>query len=75
MIWRQGPPLIEKEGTLYADEKPDPVFEWRREQLLVAGYTEHQAEALAGNRLIDLHGAIRLIEQCRDAGMAFDILS
>ena len=67
--------MQEVEGTLYADEPLDPVFEWRLEQLLHAGYTEGQAKALAHDRLIDLHQAIELIERCRDAGMAFDILS
>lgn len=51
------------------------VEAWRLETLLDAGYTFEQAEHLAANRDVDLHGAVVLVQRGCDPRVAFRILA
>lgn len=56
-------------ATAGDDERAAPydddsgVREWRREELLRAGYQLEHAEALGGRRDVDLHRARELVER------------
>jgi predicted nucleic acid-binding Zn-ribbon protein len=49
--------------------------EWRRDELLKAGYSDTQALFLALARGVDLHQAVRVAKQSGDPDLAFRILS
>lgn len=42
---------------------PDPIVEWRRDRLLAAGFGFKLASDLAGDRRIDLHAVLGLIDR------------
>jgi len=55
-------------------ERPDPVAEWRYEQLRAAGYPESEAAELAGRDDVDLHLAERLLAEGCPSELALRIL-
>ncbi len=68
-----------KAGTHKAHEEPsirDPaVVDWRRKQLLAAGFDLETSEELANECGIDLHALIELLERGCPPGLAKRILA
>jgi hypothetical protein len=52
----------------------DYVVEWRVDELERAGYARADAERLAADMSVDLHEAVRLLEQGCPPGTALRIL-
>jgi hypothetical protein len=52
----------------------EEVIEWRREQLLRAGYARVNARILAELRYVDLHEAVDLVRQGCPESLALAIL-
>jgi hypothetical protein len=53
----------------------EPVVAWRRRRLLDAGFTDELAGALAGERRVDLHAVLELVERGCPPVLAARILS
>jgi hypothetical protein len=64
MATATGPDTLELQRILY----------WRFEQLVAAGYAHEQAIDLSAEPGVDLHEAIRLVEQGCPPELAFRIL-
>ena len=62
---------IERQGG----EAPDPVVEWRREQLQASGFDAALAETLATELGVDLHALIELVERGCPPPLAARILA
>lgn len=59
---------------LTQERAPSILEAWRLEQLLSAGWHYHRAELLAGRFDIDLHTALKLIENGCPQRLALQIL-
>ncbi len=51
------------------------IVEWRRHQLVAAGFAPHLAAELAESRDIDLHAALQLVDQGCPPELAARILA
>jgi hypothetical protein len=56
------------------NEREQKVFDWRLHVLLEADYPRELAEKLAAEKSVDLHEAVKLVEQGCTPALAAEIL-
>jgi hypothetical protein len=60
---------------LKASREPDDVVAWRRDQLVASGFPPSLAAEIAGDRRLDLHALVELVEQGCPPELALRILA
>jgi hypothetical protein len=66
--------MVPAEVQIHDDTEAERIVIWRHEELERAGYPPEDAAELAARSDVDLHTAVRLLEQGCDPELALKIL-